>query len=102
MPNIPVEGDMEGFGLVCLEASLCGVPVFASAIGGITDAVRDGENGVLMSPQNESAWASALNNLMENSVKDSLKTQAAKSYSLAHFSWQKMVYNYWQHFQAIT
>ncbi|MDR1601380.1 MAG: glycosyltransferase [Tannerella sp.] len=50
MPNIPVEGDMEGFGLVCLEASACGTLVFAADIDGIPDAVRNGKNGFLLPP----------------------------------------------------
>ena len=46
MPNVKVEGDVEGFGMVAIEASCCGVPVVASNIEGIKDAVKDGENGV--------------------------------------------------------
>ncbi|MEE9555466.1 MAG: glycosyltransferase family 4 protein [candidate division Zixibacteria bacterium] len=45
MPNRTVEGDMEGFGIVALEASARGVPVIATGIEGITDAVIDGHNG---------------------------------------------------------
>lgn len=39
MPNVPVEGDMEGFGLVALEAASVGTPVVASRLEGIVDAV---------------------------------------------------------------
>jgi glycosyltransferase involved in cell wall biosynthesis len=48
MPNIYVPGDMEGFGVVALEASSSGLPVIASAIDGITDAVVDNQNGLLL------------------------------------------------------
>src|SRR5581483_9452936 len=37
-PNIHVEGDAEGFGLVLLDAALAGLPVFAANIDGIPDA----------------------------------------------------------------
>lgn len=40
----------EGFGLVLIEAGACGLPVVASRIYGITDAVVDGETGLLHPP----------------------------------------------------
>ncbi|MEO5588471.1 MAG: glycosyltransferase family 4 protein, partial [Gemmatimonadaceae bacterium] len=41
MPNVTVDGDMEGFGLVMLEAGLSGVPTVASAIEGIADVITE-------------------------------------------------------------
>lgn len=46
MPNIPVPGDMEGFGLVCIEAGNHGLPVAAAEIEGVQDAVLNGETGL--------------------------------------------------------
>lgn len=43
-------GDVEGFGLVFLEANACGKPVIAGHSGGIPSAVKDGVNGVLVDP----------------------------------------------------
>ena len=40
--------DVEGFGIVYLEASAAGVPVIASRAGGATDAVEEGRNGFLI------------------------------------------------------
>jgi glycosyltransferase involved in cell wall biosynthesis len=48
MPNMTVPGDMEGFGIVALEAGSCGLPVIASNIEGIQDAVIDGKTGYLV------------------------------------------------------
>ena len=47
MPNVAVPGDMEGFGIVCIEASARGVPVVAAQLEGLPDAVIDGETGRL-------------------------------------------------------
>ena len=48
MPNITVPGDVEGFGIVALEAGTCGLPVVASNIQGLRDAVINGKTGHLV------------------------------------------------------
>lgn len=52
MPNITVDGDIEGFGIVMLEAGSVGLPVIASNIQGIRDAVIDGQTGYLVEEGN--------------------------------------------------
>jgi phosphatidylinositol alpha-1,6-mannosyltransferase len=44
----PDEGKEEGVGMVFLEAAACGVPCVAGKSGGVPEAVRDGETGVLV------------------------------------------------------
>lgn len=48
MPNIPVEGDAEWFGIVCIEAGWYGCPVITTGIEGIRDAVVDGVSGAIL------------------------------------------------------
>ena len=48
MPNITIPGDVEGFGIVAIEAGSCGLPVIAGNIQGIRDAVIDGKTGYLV------------------------------------------------------
>ncbi|MCM1984619.1 glycosyltransferase family 4 protein [Lyngbya confervoides] len=50
MPNIPVPGDMEGFGVVILEANEARTPVIATDLEGIRDVIREGVNGYLVDP----------------------------------------------------
>lgn len=45
----------EGFGIVVLEALACGIPVVASKLDGTREAVRDGELGLLVNPQDSPA-----------------------------------------------
>ncbi|WP_028050197.1 glycosyltransferase family 4 protein [Cellulomonas sp. URHD0024] len=59
-PNIPVDGDMEGFGLVAVEAAMRGALVVAADLEGLRDAVVDGETGILVAPQDTDAWVRAL------------------------------------------
>ena len=101
MPNIPIRGDMEGFGLVCLEACLCGAAVFASRQDGITEAIHDAENGVLLPPGDPIAWTSALNALLENPAAFAMQKAAAKRYTLEHFGWDKMAGAYWAQFARL-
>jgi phosphatidyl-myo-inositol dimannoside synthase len=63
-PNVPIPGDMEGFGLVVIEAARRGTPVVASALEGILDAVVDNQTGVLCPPLDAAAWRSTLLNLL--------------------------------------
>jgi glycosyltransferase involved in cell wall biosynthesis len=55
---------LENSPLVIHEAFMAGVPVVGASIGGITDLIRDGENGLLYPPESSSALASALSRLV--------------------------------------
>jgi phosphatidyl-myo-inositol dimannoside synthase len=54
----------EGFGLVFLEAMAFSKPVVAAAIGGTTDVVEDGINGLLVPPGDPDALVEALRRLL--------------------------------------
>lgn len=49
-PVLPIAGDVEGFGMVAIEAAAHGLPTVAFAVGGVSDAVRDGVSGYLVQP----------------------------------------------------
>lgn len=57
--------DVEGFGLVYLEASACGVATLGSTAGGISDAVLHEETGLLVPPGDVGATALALARLLD-------------------------------------
>jgi glycosyltransferase involved in cell wall biosynthesis len=46
----------EGFGLAALEAMSCGVPLIASASGGLSELVENGKNGFLVPANSDSMW----------------------------------------------
>src|SRR5690606_29040963 len=100
MPNISVEGDMEGFGLVCLEASACGAMVLASAIDGIVDAIQHRKNGIHVEPENAQAWSSAIQGLVYDGKGE--QRHAYRTYTLAHFGWDKMVHGYAALFKELS
>ncbi len=100
MPNIEVQGDMEGFGLVCLEACMRGTKVFAAASGGITDAIIHGSNGILLPPGHVASWVHALNQVID-APHSQLSTQEIISFTMNRFSWQKMADQYYLHFKNL-
>lgn len=62
-PNIPVRGDIEGFGLVTIEAAMRGLPVVAADLEGIAEAVVDGVTGRLLPAADAEAWVAELASL---------------------------------------
>jgi phosphatidylinositol alpha-1,6-mannosyltransferase len=50
----------EGFGIALVEASACGVAVVGGRSGGVPDAVRDGETGILVDPDEPAAVAAGI------------------------------------------
>ena len=59
-------GQQEALGLVLNEASACAVPVVATRHGGMPEAVRDGETGILADERDDAAIGSALDTLLGN------------------------------------
>jgi phosphatidylinositol alpha-1,6-mannosyltransferase len=60
LPSRERRPDVEGFGIVLLDAAACGRPVVAGRSGGIADAVIDGETGLLCDPDRTDEVARAL------------------------------------------
>ncbi len=56
----------EGLGIAALEAMAAGLPVVASAVGGLGEAVVDGRTGLLVPPDDPAALAAALGRLVDD------------------------------------
>ena len=61
-----VPSHYEPFGLVAIEAMASRTPVIASQVGGLKYSVVDGETGLLVPPQDEAAFAKAIDSILAN------------------------------------
>jgi phosphatidyl-myo-inositol dimannoside synthase len=101
MPNILVENDAEGFGLVALEAASCARPVVASAVEGIVDAVYDGRNGVLVEAENADSFAEKISLLLSDAHRRETLSATAREFTLSRFSWNVIVQKYLDAFEHL-
>ena len=86
-----VPSHTEGAPLVVLEAMASGVPVVASAVGGIPDQVRNGVDGLLVPPSDPASLGDAVLELLEDPGLASRMGAAGHRKSATEFSHAKMV-----------
>lgn len=94
MPNILVEDDVEGFGLVALEAASCTLPVIASAVQGIVDAVFDGRNGVLVEAGDVTGYVTEIERLIQDTTARKALGAHAREFTVSRFSWNIITQKY--------
>jgi D-inositol-3-phosphate glycosyltransferase len=63
---VVVPSRSESFGLVALEAAACGIPVVASAVGGLLTLVDDGETGYLIAGRDPSVFADRIRTILDD------------------------------------
>jgi phosphatidylinositol alpha-1,6-mannosyltransferase len=79
--------DVEGFGIIFLEAASFGKPVVAGRSGGVPDAVVDGVTGILVDPQDPSAVATTIVRLLHNPDQARVLGQAGQDRVARDFQW---------------
>ncbi len=100
MPNIVVPNDVEGFGLVSLEAAVRDTPVIAADLQGIPEAVHDGANGFLVPPGDADAWVAKIEEMLAlTPAQRHALGQRFHAYTAEHLSWQHAARSYWQCFE---
>jgi glycosyltransferase involved in cell wall biosynthesis len=77
----------EPFGLTALEAMACGVPVVATAVGGLTDTVVAGVTGDHVPPRDPSALGVALRKLLDDDARRAEYAAAAVDRVRQHYPW---------------
>jgi phosphatidylinositol alpha-1,6-mannosyltransferase len=81
--------DVEGFGLVFLEASACGKPVVGGNCGGIPDAVENGITGWLVDPSDPDEIATRIAELLKNPAMASTFGKQGRERVVREFTWDR-------------
>ncbi len=79
--------DVEGFGMVCVEAAAHGVPVVASSAGGIPEALDDGRTGLLVPADDTASLSVAIVGLLADESRRSSMSAAGLAWA-SRFTWQ--------------
>ena len=80
----------EPFGIVPLEAMACGVPVVASAVGGLQDTVADSVTGLLVPPRDPVALAAAVTSLLDDPGRRAAYGRAGRERVERRYSWSRV------------
>ncbi len=80
--------EVEGLGIVYLEASSCGLPVIAGKSGGAPDAVIEGRTGVLVNGNNVEEISNAIIGVLANPARAMNMGKEGRSWALTQWSWQ--------------
>lgn len=102
MPNVPVPGNVEGFGIVAIEAAASGLPVVASRLEGIPDAVSDGNNGRLVTSGAREEWLHALEPLLADPELRRQEGERGRAYTEQHNSWPRIIAQYVALFRELS
>lgn len=93
-PCLDIPHDIEGFGIVVLEAALKRVPAVATRSGGIPDAVEEGVTGVLVPPGDADAMAGAIVELLRKPERLARMGEAGERRAREEFNWTAVAARY--------
>jgi phosphatidyl-myo-inositol dimannoside synthase len=94
LPALATPDDVEGFGVVLLEAAAAGKPVVATRVGGIPDAIEDGNSGILVEPGDYDQLTNAIIALLnDDRLKRGMGHRAAFRVQ-KQFCWAKVTADY--------
>ncbi len=91
----------EAFGLAALEGLSCGVPVVATAVGGVPEVVEDGKNGFLLPVGDVEGMARAALTLLTDNSRHTEFRAAARQRAVEHFDMPLIVPQYEAHYREV-
>jgi glycosyltransferase involved in cell wall biosynthesis len=101
MPNVPVPNNIEGFGLVVLEAALCELPVVGAETEGIQDAVANGKNGILVPVQDVRAFNHYISHFLSNPADAKAFGKHSRIFTLDNYQWDSIADRYIEVYKSL-
>jgi glycosyltransferase involved in cell wall biosynthesis len=92
----------EPFGMVPLEAMACGVPVVATAVGGMRETVQDGVTGTLVHGHDPSTVAAAVRPYLQDQGLRERTGLAGRARACARYSWEAVAAETVKVYEAVT
>jgi teichuronic acid biosynthesis glycosyltransferase TuaC len=78
----------EGFPTIIAEAMMCGVPVVATAVGGIPEVVKHGSTGLLVQPRDPESLGEAICLALQNDTNIQIMVNRAEKAARAELTWE--------------
>lgn len=101
-PNIPQMADMEGFGLVVLEAAASGLPVLVADIEGLRDTLPDAGFNCFVPAGDATRWAQRIGAFFASPGQQAALGAAMRTHVGTHNSWSRMVGLYAETLQRLS
>jgi phosphatidylinositol alpha-1,6-mannosyltransferase len=102
LPNRSIGRDVEGFGMVLLEAQACGKPVVAGASGGTAETMRVIESGRIVPCETPDPLASTINDLLSNRSQLVQMGERGRAWVCERFDWEALSREAAEVFQMIV
>jgi phosphatidylinositol alpha-1,6-mannosyltransferase len=102
MPNVPIAGDIEGYGIVALEAAAAGCPLLAADLEGLRYAVIDGETGRLVPSGDACAWLRALREWLDDPAARAAAGARAREVVATERRWDDVIDRYVALFEGLS
>jgi glycosyltransferase involved in cell wall biosynthesis len=102
VPNVDVPGDVEGYGVVALEAAASGCALVAADLHGLRDAIVDGEGGLLVPAEDAPTWVKTIADLLERPARAAALGTRARAWALSERAWDAVCDRYEEAFDAIA
>jgi len=94
LPILNMKDDVEGFGIVALEAAAAGKPVVATSVGGVSDAVENARSGILVAPECDKLISQSIIRLLSNDEISSAMGEYAQRRVKEKFCWDSIIARY--------
>ena len=94
MTPVLIGESVEGFGMAFIDASFHGIATIGSNSGGISDAIIDGQTGLLCQAGDQASVTSSLKKLIEDKALRQQLGENGKKIAIEKYSWDKKIFEY--------